>query len=255
MVDGKMGAIKMTDRVDTSPSQAALAAGFGLLIMAVLAIWVQLIVLPGLVVPGDAATTVKNIMANESLYRISLAGWVIVLICDVVVAWGLYVFLKPVNGSLSLLTAWFRLVYTVIHGATLLNFAFVLLLLSDAAYSKLFEIEQLHGLVSLFLNGREYGFLIGLLFFGIHLLLLGYLVVKSGYVPKILGILLIGGGVGYLSDSLAHVLLPNYADYQAIFLMIGYSTAIGELSLMGWLLWKGVKVQPRDNRALEPATL
>ena len=96
----------------------------------------------------------------------------------------------------------------------------------------------------LFLDGHNYGFLIGLVFFGIHLFLISYLILKSGYIPKILGILLILSALGYLLDSFANFLLPNYADYQTIFLLlVAVPGIVGELSLTLWLLIKGTKVQ------------
>ncbi len=93
----------MTNRIaDLSLRKAARVAGFGLLIMAILGPFAEFFVLQRLIVPGDAATTANNIMANELLFRFGIVGWLIVLICDVVVAWALYVLLKPVNKSLSL---------------------------------------------------------------------------------------------------------------------------------------------------------
>jgi hypothetical protein len=100
----------------------------------------------------------------------------------------------------------------------------------------------------LFLDAHSIGYSIGLVFFGINLLVLGYLVFKSGYFPRILGILLIGASLGYLIDTFAKVLLPNYGDYEGIFTLVVFAPAlIAELSLCLWLLVKGVNVQRRDN--------
>ena len=86
--------------------------------------------------------------------------------------------------------------------------------------------------------------LIGLIFFGLHLFVLGYLIVKSGIVPRILGILLIVASLGYLTDSFANILLPNYAGYKEMFLLIvAVPGVIGELSFSLWLLFKGVNVE------------
>jgi hypothetical protein len=98
--------------------------------------------------------------------------------------------------------------------------------------------------VTLFLNAFDYGWLLALVFFGIHLLVLGYLVFHSGYTPRILGVLLIIAGLGYLTDSFAQFLLPNYADYESIFLLIvALPGTISELSFCFWLLFKGGKNQ------------
>ena len=234
----------MTNRItDISLRKAARVAGFGLLIMTIFAIYAYYFVRQSLIVPGDAATTANNIMANELLFRSSIVSWLIVLTCDVVVAWALYVLLKPVNKSLSLLAAWFRLVYTTIHGIALLNLIFVLQLLSGADYLTVFETDQLHALLLLFLNGHNYGALIGLVFFGFHLFVLGYLVFKSDYIPRIIGVLLIIASFGYLIQNFGNVLLPNYANYEAILQMVFVVPMfIGELSLCFWLLFRGAKM-------------
>ena len=227
----------MTNRnADISLRKAAIVAGFGLLIMSILAAFANFYVLPSLIVPGDAATTANNIMANELLFRIGICSFIIVIVLDVVVAWALYVLLKPVNKSLSLLAAWFRLVYATIFGIALANLFSVLRLLSDADYLTVFEIDHLYAQVMLSLNAFSDGWQIGYVFFGLHLFVLGYLVFKSGYIPKILGVLLIIAGLGYLIDSYAIFLLPNYEA------TIGYVTFVGEVLFMLWLLFKGAKI-------------
>ena len=234
----------MTNRItDISPAKAARVAGIGYLIIFVLGIFANFFIFGGLLVRGDAAATANNIMANGLLFRGGMLSWLIVLICDIVIAWALYIFLKPVSKSLSLLTAWFRLVYVTIFGITQLNLLFVLLLLSGTDYLTVFDTNQLQALAMLFLNGHNLGFLIGLVFFGVHLLLLSYLIFKSSYIPKILGVLLILSSLGYLIDSFANFLLPNYADYETIFLLlVAIPGIIGELSFTLWLLLKGTKI-------------
>lgn len=227
----------MTNRIaDISLRKAAIVAGFGLLIMIIPAIFANFFVLASLIVPGDAATTANNIMANELLFRTAICSFIIVIILDLVVAWALYVFLKQVNKSLSLLAAWFRLVYATIFGISLLNLFFVLQLLSGADYLTVFETAQLHAQVMLFLNAFDYGWHIGFVFFGLHLFVLGYLVFKSGYIPRILGVLLIIASLGYLIDSFGKFLLPNYDATISLF------TFIGELIFPFWLLLKGGKI-------------
>jgi len=225
---------------DISPRKAAKIAGFALLIMLIPAIFANFFVFPSLIVPGDAATTANNIMANEGLFRAGIGSWLIVITLDVVTAWALYVLLKQANKSLSLLAAWFRLMHAAIFGITLLNLVFVSVLLSGADYLTVFETGQLHALVSLFLNGYNYGFNIGIFFFSFHLGILGYLVYKSGYIPRILGVLLIVSSFGYLIINAGEILLPNYPEI--ITLVISVPAFIGEFSLMLWLLFKGAKI-------------
>jgi hypothetical protein len=177
-------------------------------------------VLESLIVPGDAATTANNIMANELLFRSVIASFMVLVILDVAVAWALYILLKPVNKSLAMLAAWFRLVYATILGIALHNFLSVLQLLSGADYLTVFEAEQLQAQTMLFLNAFNYTWLIGLSVFGLHLFVLGYLIFKSRYLPRIIGILLVVASLGYIIYSFANFLLPNYADYEAIFLLV-----------------------------------
>jgi hypothetical protein len=245
----------MTNRnADISLRQAAIVAGLGLLLMFLPAVFMNYFVLGSLIVPGDAAETANNIMANELQFRIGICSFIIVIILDVLVAWAFYVFLKPVNKSLSLLAAWFRLLYTVVFGLALLYLVTVLRLLSDADYLAVFGTDQLHAQVMLSLNAFSDGWAIGYVcFFSLHLFILGYLVYKSGYIPRILGVLLIIGGFGYLVDTFALLLLPNYEDYEAISTLLIIPTALGEILLAFWLLIKGVKVEQSEKHALESA--
>jgi hypothetical protein len=229
---------------DTSPSKAARIAGFGYLIIIILGIFAEFFVRSSLVVPGDAVTTANNIMANELLFRIGICSYLIMATFDMVVALALYILLKPVNKSLSLLAALFRLVHATILGIALYNLFSVLQLLSGADYLTTLETDQLYAQMMLFLNAFSYGWLIGLVFFGLHCYVLGYLIVKSGYIPKILGVLLIVASFGYLIDSFAHFLLSNYTNYEAIFLLVvAVPAIIAEVALCLWLLLKGIKLQ------------
>ncbi len=229
---------------ETSPRIYARVAGFALLLMAILAMFANFFVIEGLIIPGDAATTANNIMANDLLFRSGVISFIIVLILDVLVAWALYIFLKPANENLALLAAWLRLIYTVIFGIAIYHLLSVLELLSGAEYLTVFETAQLHAQVMLSINAFRNVWLIGLVFFGLHLFVIGYLIFKSGFMPRILGVLLMIACFGYLIDSFAHFLLSNYTDYEAIFLIIvAVPGVIGELSLAFWLLFKGGKVQ------------
>lgn len=220
---------------DITLRKASLVAGFGLLIMTIAAIFAEYFTRRSLIVVGDATATANNILAKETLFRTGIFAYLIVM--DIVVAWALYVFLKPVNKSLSLLAGWFRMVYATIFGISLFDLITVLNLLNGSDYLKVFGKNQLHAQAMLSLNAFSDGWTIGFVFFGLHLGLIGYLVLKSDYIPKYLGILLMIAGLGYLVDSLGKLLLPNYNVTIAMF------TFIGELLLMFWLLIKGVKIQ------------
>lgn len=219
-------------------------AGFGYLIIFISGIFANFFVLDSLIVPEDAATTANNIMENLALFRIGILSFIIMVIFDVVLAWALYILLKPVDKDISLLSAWLRLVNSTIFGIALYNLFSVLQILSGAGYLTIFETGQLQSQVMLFLNAFNYTWLIGLIFFALHLFFLGYLIFRSSYIPKILGVLLIVASLGYLTDSFANFLLPNYADYEEIFMLVVIVPGvIGELSFTFWLLLKGVNVQ------------
>jgi len=227
------------NNTDLSQQQLARTAGFGYLIIVFLAIFSEFFVRTALFVPGDAIATANNIMANELQFRIGIVAWIIVVICDIVVTWALYLLFKPINQHLSLLAALFRLVYIAIKGAALIYFLLALQLLSGADYLSSIDASQLHVQLMSYLNGHNYGFLIGLVFFGVHCFLLGCLVYKSNFFPKVLGILLMAACFGYLIDSFANFLLPNYADHQDLFLLIVAVPAfIGEMGFCLWLLLK-----------------
>ncbi|MCL4302557.1 MAG: DUF4386 family protein [Anaerolineae bacterium] len=240
----------MTNRIiNTSPQQTARVAGVLYLIIIVAGIFAEFFVRQSLIVPGDAAATANNIVASEGLFRAGIAGDLVMIMSDVALALVFYVLLKPVSNSLSLLAAFFRLAQAAILGINLLNLFFVLQLVSGAGYLAVFGADQLHALVLLFLKGHSLGYAIGLVLFGLSLFVLGYLVFKSGYLPRILGVLLIVAASGYLIDSFASFLLPTYDNYEAVFALVVFLPAfIGELSMCLWLLLKGVKIQQTHLR-------
>jgi SAM-dependent methyltransferase len=245
--------VPMTDRTaPTSPMAYARVAGLGYLIIIVTGIFAEFFVRSSLIVPGDAAATANNIAASELLFRTGIASELIMLLCDVLVAVALYVLFKGVDKSLALLAAFFRLAHASIVGVNLLNTYVPLLLLGDAAYLTAFDLEQLHALVLLFLQAHSFGYVIGLVFFGVHCLILGYLVFRSGYVPRILGVLLIVASLGYLMDSFSRALLVNYAEYETVFLLIVFVPAfMAEVSFCLWLLVKGVDVRGAEEPRTE----
>ena len=214
----RMNSLKKTARIaDISLRKAARAAGFGLLIMFPLGIFAILVVISSLIVEGDAATTVNNIKANQLLFWIGIASYLIILALDVVVALALYVVLKPVNKSLSLLAAVFRLLYTAIMGISLL------------------------ALVLLFIDAYSYGLLIAYIFFISHLFVLGYVVFKSGYIPRSLGVLLIIASFSYIITLYGHFFIPKEL-YDPLYMIAMLPATISEISLGLWLLLKGAKI-------------
>ena len=229
---------------ETSLRSAALVAGIGLAILVVTVVSAEFLVKPRLFVPGNAGETAHSIQGHRGLFLTMVFGYLISFICDLVVAWALYVFLKPANKTVALLAAWCRLVYMMIALVALLNLLTALHLLSGADYLNVFETDQLHAQVLASINKFNYEWDLGFPFFGIHLGLLGYLILRSNYVPSILGILLILGGAGYLVEyGLKPLLFPGL---NTDLLM---ATFFGELLLMVWLLIRGGKHKQSVGRA------
>jgi len=238
-MEEKMKSIKKIARI----------AGILTLLIVVFAPFSMLYVPSTLVVRGDAATTANNIMASEWLFRLGMASDSIVFLIEIVLTVLLYVLLKPVNKTLSLVAAFSRLAMTTIQGINLLNHFIVLLLLSGAGYVTVFAPDQVHALVLLFLNAHEYVVLIWGLFFSLHLFVFGYLVYKSGYIPKIIGVLLVVAALPYLIQGFGNILFPQY---KGIFASIGFLSSI-EIALPLWLLIKGVNVEQWQKRVSESA--
>jgi hypothetical protein len=225
-----------------SQRQAAIIAGVALVLMAIVAGFAYGFVFTRLVVPGNAVATSQNVTNSELLFRAGILGWLIILLLDVIVAWALYIFLKPANKNLALLTAWLRLVYASMLGVAVLNLVLVLLLVHGADSMRVFEPYKLDALMLFFLNAFSSIWSLGLIVFGCHLLVLGYVVITSGFIPKIFGVLLIVASLGYLLTNGATLLYPNYEQYKAtVEMILSAPMAIGELAFGVWLWVKGEK--------------
>jgi len=258
------GAIDATDNpalpnrpssLGVSRRRVALTAGIGLLLMAVLAPLAHFGVLENLVVSGDAATTVGNIVADMGLFRLAIATLLVVTFLDIVVAWALYVLMKPVNGNLAVLVGWLRLVAPAVFAVALANLLDVANLLGSIESSVLSPDQigaQVMASVASFGNGWD----MSLAIFGLHLVGLGYLLFKSVDFPRFLGVLVVVAGGGYLADTFARILVPDFEFRISLF------TFVGEALLIFWLLWRAMKGFPSETepnggqpRLAEPSTV
>lgn len=218
-----------------SPLFKARMGGFCWLMCFLTSIY-PLIISGRLVVPRDAAATAANLLANEALFRSGTAMLLISTAFYIGATLFIYEVLKPVNRSLSLLAAFFSLVGCAV-GALSCLFDFVpFVILKDAPYLSAFTTEQLQGLTLVFLRVRAQANDIGLVFFGLHCLGVGYLILRSTFLPRIIGALMVIAGFGWLT-----FFWPPLAQSLAPFNMM--PGGIGELSLTLWLLVKGVNVQ------------
>jgi len=241
----------MTTKEKTNPNKLARLAGWLYLIAVPLAIFSAMVVPSNLIVPGDAATTANNIIASEGLFRSGIVSMMIVQLIYILKPLILYKLLKPVNKNHAVLMVILLLVSIPIAFINELNKFAILFLLSGADYLSVFDPGQLHAQVMFFLDLYTGGVFIAQIFWGLWLFPLGYLVFKSGFLPKILGVLLMIGCFGYVIDALAFMLFPDYQETVALVVMV--PNFISEFALFLWLLIKGVNVEQWEKRALEAA--
>jgi hypothetical protein len=223
-------------------------AGLLYLIVAICGGFAQ-IVRTSLVESGDAAATAENILDSEWLFRLGFASDTVTFTADVALAVVFYALFRPVNHTLALTQAFFRLAQAAALGINLLNQFIALLLLSGEDYLDAFDPGQVDALALLFLDAHSYGYLIGLVFFAFATLALGYLVYRSESFPRFLGVLLmVVVPLGYLLDSYSSFLIEDKAD--AISIVLIAPAAIVELFFVGWLLVKGGDVpEPAPSEA------
>lgn len=220
----------------TSQRKYAIIIGIAMIIMAVCAGFSYGFVQSSLVVKSDINATMNNISKSLALFHAEIFGWLLILLLDIIISWALYIFLKKINKDISLLAAIFRLFYSVILAVAISNLIFVSLM-SSGSYS-LESAKQL----MLYINGFDKIWAFGLIIFGLHLLVTAYLVMKSKFIPKLLGILLIIASVSYLVINILKVFMPQYADITStIESVLSFPMALGELSFGIWLIFKGGK--------------
>lgn len=207
---------------------ATTVAGVGLLAMSVLSALGYLVAVKGLVVPGDAARTAKNVADYENTFRFGILSLYLVAILDVVVAWALYSVFKPVNAALSMLAAWLRIAYAAVF---------------MVAISQLLGALGPHTHALAHTNSFTNIWDAALVLFGLSLFVLAYLAYSSGYVPKLLGVLLAIAGSGYVFDTVVRVLVRgSSSDVSAI-------TGMGEFVFALWLLFRGRRINMSSDES------
>ncbi len=236
-----------------SPRRTARLAGLFYLITALAGGFAEIGVRGKLVVSGDAAATAQNILASEGLYRLGFAADIVAGAAYVVVTLLLYELLKPVNRSLSLLAAFFSLVGIAIGGVAALGHLAPLLLLKGAHYLAPYNVDELQAMALLSLKLHAQGYLICLVFFGFYEALLGYLIFRSAFLPRTLGVLIGIAGLAFLTNSFTIFLSPALGNALNPFMLA--LDGIGEISLTLWLLVMGVSVTKWEARAYPTSTI
>jgi len=226
--------------VENSPQRYARTGGALYLAIIVLGAFAEGFVANKLLVPGDAAATAHNILAAPGLWRLSVAGDLIVVLCAVPLLWIEYLLLRPVSKPLVLLAVLFNLVSLAVEAISKVFLLVVMPTLGGADFPRAFEPQQLQILANFALRSHGIAFNIALIFFGFTCLVNGYLIFKSGYLPKFVGILMQIAGLSYLTACFAELFAPAFADLITPAILL--PPFIGESSFCLWLLVKGVNV-------------
>jgi Domain of unknown function (DUF4386) len=234
---------------EMSPRTKARLAGAFYLLTILTGVFAQGFISARLVVSGDAAATANNILSHDGLFRLGFAVYMIEMVCQIITTVLLYDLLKPVNRSLSLLAAVLGLIGCGIKTFSRLFYFAPLLVLGGTHYLSVFSGQQLNAVALLFLRVNDIGAGIALVFFGFYALLKGYLVIRSTFLPRVLGWLAVLGGIGWLA-----FLSPPFGD--RMFSFIAVLGIVGALANIGWLLVVGVNEQRwREQASLAEASI
>ncbi len=203
-----------------------------------------IIYVPGrLIVPGNATATANNILAHETLFRLGIVAELIAMVIFVFLVMALYRLLRGVNENRARLMVGLVLVSVAIAFVNVLNNIAALTLFRGPDYLSLFDKPQRDALAMLFLGLHSQGLFVNHAFWGLWLFPFGLLVMKSDFLPRLLGVLLIANGFAYVAVGFTWVLLPSYGGVVS---QVSMPALLGELWMMLWLLVKGAKVQPVD---------
>ena len=238
--------------VDAAPQAYARLGGGLYLVIIALGIVAQVVVRDQLIAPGDVAATAQNLTAMQSLWRLGIAAETLALLCTLVLAMIYFALLRPVSLELSILAALLRGVSVAVQAVAVVQLELALLPLTDAAFSTAFTADQRAVLATLAVRTHSRGYTLALLIVGAAFLVHGLLIVRSTFLPKVLGRLIQVAGAGYLANGFGLILAPAHAGL--VFLVIMVPVFVGETSLSLWLLIKGVNVE-RWHRAAATARL
>lgn len=237
------------DTVDFSPQAYARLAGFLYLIVIVGGVFAEIFVRQRLMVTGNAAATARNILSHPHLLRLGFVAELVPLLCNVVLALLFYELFKIVSRRVALLVVFFTLVGSAIEGVALIDHLAPLLLLEHGQALGIDPV-LLQAQAYVALNLQSIGFAIALTFFGCYCLAIGYLIYRSTFLPRIIGILLAIEGLCYLANSFADFLAPGVAGRVFAFLLV---SGVAEVALCLWLLTRGLNATKWQAKA-RPAT-
>lgn len=216
----------------------ARAAGALYLVIIVIGLLGEAWIRGSLIVAGNATATAQRILASEFLWRLGVAGELVLLVCAVALTVIWYVLLRPVNRNLAQLVVFFAMISIAVEAVGALHLQAALAPLSSAAYLKTVDPQQLHALAYMSVVSHSHAFGVALIFFGVECLIVGHLICQSGYFPRAIGRMMQIAGVCYLINSFSMILSPSLANH--LFPAILIPAFLGESSFCLWLLIKGV---------------
>jgi len=222
---------------DLSHKSIAIIGGVSYLGIIILGIFAEFFVRLQLIIPDDSTSTLNNLRASEFLFNLSIISDIIMIMLDITVAWVLYVLLKNTNKNLAMLSAFFRLIHAAVYSSVIMTLIFISLLINDNDYLPEVNNGQL---ILVLREAHSYGYDLGLIFFGIHCLLLGYLINISNIIPKTIGYLMAAAGLVYLIGSFTRFISPDHVETVSMIYIVALAA---ELSMAGWLLVKGSKLR------------
>ena len=237
----KLEGIEMTiNSIDHSQRKAAKVAGFTFLFAIAIVIFSNFSINFRFIVPDEAAETARNIIANQTLFRLNVVCNLIYLVTVIVMFTSLYVILKPVNKNLALAAAFFRLIYALMWGIMALNTFGALRLLGDASYLPVFEADQLQTLSRLHLSSSWDAYYVGLPFWGLASVVCSYLWLRSRYIPRALAVFGIISSLWCVICAFIFIIFPNFGETVNLW-FFDMPLVIFEITLGFWLLFRGLR--------------
>ncbi len=221
--------------------KAAFFSGIALLVMTVAAIFAQGYVHSSLVVEGDAATTLKNIQASQGLFRLEVLGWLIIIIMDLIVSWGFYLFLKPFHPGYALLAGGLRFLYTAILATAVSHLVVTNTIVQNPVGGAAADRVAQQAMDAITTFETTWSF--GLIIFGLHLIAVGLITWNTTKIPKVISFLVILAGFSYSHIHFIYHFIPQIENVTGLLeLILMGPMVIGELGFGIWLLIKGRKL-------------